>query len=56
MPNCYRKDEYGNIYKLLYLNASAIEELKEDILAVGESLDLKIATGKTLDLYGEMVE
>lgn len=56
LPDCYRKDEYGNIYKLLYLNASAIEELKEDILAVGESLDLKIATGKTLDLYGEMVE
>ena len=55
LPDCYRKDEYGNIYKLLYLNAS-IEELKEDILAVGESLDLKIATGKTLDLYGEMVE
>ncbi len=36
LPDCYRKDEYGNIYKLLYLNASAIEELKEDILAVGE--------------------
>ncbi len=28
LPDCYRKDEYGNIYKLLYLNASAIEELK----------------------------
>ena len=56
LPDCYRKDEYGNIYKLLYLNASAIEELKEDIFGCGESLDLKIATGKTLDLYGEMVE
>lgn len=56
LPDCYRKDKEGNNFKLLELGIGAINELKEDILAVKASLDLKQATGKTLDLYGEMLE
>ncbi|MDO4330667.1 MAG: DUF2612 domain-containing protein [Lachnospiraceae bacterium] len=56
LPDCYRKDERSNNYKLLELNALAVSELKEDIQKVKDSLDLNQATGKTLDLYGEMLE
>lgn len=56
LPDCYRKEEDSNNYRLLELNALAVKELKADIQAVMDSLDLKKANGKTLDLYGEMIE
>ena len=55
LPDCYRKDEGSNNYKLLEINAAALKELREDIRAVGDSLDIGKAFGKTLDLYGEMM-
>lgn len=56
LPDCYRKDSEGNNYKLLELNQAAVLELRTDIAAVREALDLNLASGKTLDLYGEMLE
>lgn len=56
LPDCYRKDKDGNNYKLLGLNEAATEELREDIEAVRDALDLNLASGKTLDLYGEMLD
>ena len=56
LPDCYRKDQNGNNHKLLELNQAAAEILLADIEAVRNTLDLNLATGKTLDLYGEMLE
>lgn len=56
LPDCYLKDEGSNNYKLLELNRQAAEELRKDLQAVSDALDLKQASGKTLDLYGEMLK
>lgn len=56
LPDCYRKDKNSNNYKLLHINSMAIEELKKEMLDVWNALDLNQAIGKTLNLYGEMVE
>ncbi len=55
LPDCYRKDADSNNYKLLELNSLAVEELKADIKAVKNVLDLNLAAGKSLDLYGDML-
>lgn len=55
LPDCYRKDQDSNNYKLLEFNSQAIEELKADIKAVKNVLDLNLAAGKSLDLYGDML-
>lgn len=56
LPDCYRKDMAGNNYKLLELNGQAVDELREDIRSVLDVLELNLATGKTLDLYGDMLD
>lgn len=55
LPDCYRKDQESNNVKILELGRLAAEQLRADIRAVLESLDLGHATGKTLDLYGDML-
>lgn len=55
LPDCYRKDQESNNVKMLELGRLAAEQLRADIRAVLESLDLGHATGKTLDLYGDML-
>ena len=56
LPDAYFKGTSGNNYKMLHLNELATNELSEDITKVLNSLDLMTATGKTLDLYGDMVK
>lgn len=56
LPDCYRKDPESNNYKLLEINSLAVSELKADIGAVADVLDLNRAGGKTLDLYGDMLQ
>lgn len=56
LPDCYRKDGGSNNFRLLELNRQATEELREDLKAVLNVLDLNQATGKTLDLYGDMLQ
>lgn len=55
LPDCYRKDPDSNNFKLLELGQEETGKLRSDIQAVLESLDLGHATGKTLDLYGDML-
>lgn len=55
LPDCCRKDEDSNNHKLLELERLATEELRLDIKAVLDSLDLNQANGNTLDLYGDML-
>lgn len=56
LPDCYRKDSQSNNYKLLGLNHLSVRELRQDIQAVMDALDLNIASGRTLDLYGDMLQ
>lgn len=55
LPDCYRKDMDSNNYKLLELGAAAARGLREDIAQVRDMLDLNQVTGRTLDLYGDML-
>lgn len=55
LPDCYRKDPKSNNYRLLQLNESAVGELRQDIEAVRNMLDLSQASGETLNLYGTML-
>ena len=54
LPDYYRKDANSNNYKILEIEKHALRKLDEDISAVYDTLDIWKATGKTLDLYGEM--
>ncbi len=55
LPDCYRKDKDSNNHKLLELGHYAAEGLKKDIASVRDMLDINLAEGKTLDLYGDML-
>lgn len=55
LPDSYAKGKSSNNYKLLNLNEQAIADAKADAQAVFNMVDLQQATGRTLDLYGEMV-
>lgn len=54
LPDSYKKDAISNNYKLLSLEQSLVQALRDDIEAVQETLDIRVATGKTLDLYGSI--
>lgn len=55
LPDCYAKDKDSNNYKLLSIAKYSIDKSRAENEKIYESLDLNKATGKTLDLYGEMV-
>jgi len=55
LPDAYRKTEDSNNNKLLSLQEYAVKALIDDLSDIQGSLNLDTATGKTLDLYGEMV-
>lgn len=54
LPDCYDKSEQSNNYKLLAINKATMEEYRADTAELYEALDIDKATGKTLDMYGEM--
>ena len=54
LPDSYQKHSESNNYKLLLMEQRLVGDLREDIRAVQETLDLYSATGKTLDHYGAM--
>lgn len=54
LPDAYRKDTGSNNHKILEIEKGATDKLREAIRAVYDSLDIDNATGKTLDMYGEM--
>ena len=55
LPDVYRKDTSSNNYKILNIQKIEIDGIKEDTEDVYNTLDLDQATGKTLDLYGDML-
>lgn len=55
LPDSYAKGTESNNYKLLNLNEQAIADVKADAQAVFDALDIEKATGRTLELYGEML-
>lgn len=55
LPDAYSKANDSNNAKILAIEKSALDSLRETINAIYESLDINNARGKTLDLYGEMV-
>ena len=55
LPDAYSKGRESNNAKILEIEKSAIDRLREEITGIYEALDLDNAKGVTLDLYGEMV-
>ena len=55
LPDAYCKTADSNNAKLLEIEKSAVDKLRETLNAVYESFDIDKAYGKTLDLYGDMV-
>lgn len=55
LPDVYRKDTDSNNYKILNIQKIEVDGIKSDTEDVYNSLDLDQATGKTLDLYGDML-
>lgn len=55
LPDTYRKTPDSNNAKLFEVEKSVTDLLREDISAIYDSLDIDLATGATLDLYGEML-
>lgn len=55
LPDSYRKDKDSNNYKLLELTGQQANDLKKDFRAIYDCLDLDTVTGRTLDLYGLML-
>lgn len=55
LPDSYAKGTHSNNYKLLNLNEQAIADIKADAQALYDILDLKNASGRTLDMYGDML-
>lgn len=56
LPDVYRKDQDSNNYKLLLLEQRLVLAFSLDIQDVQDTLDIYSATGKTLDLYGDMYD
>ena len=56
LPDCYEKKATGNNNKLLSLSKNLTDQLKKAVNDLEKSLDLNLAYGKTLDLYGAMYE
>lgn len=54
LPDAYAKGDDSNIKKLLDIEKYEMDQLRASLNAVYDSIDLDKATGKSLDLYGEM--
>lgn len=52
LPDSYKKSESSNNYKLLSIEQRSVKSLTDDIEAIRNALDIRKATGKTLDHYG----
>lgn len=55
LPDAYSKGSDSNNAKILAVEKSALDQLHDAVSAIYDSLDIDKATGKTLDLYGDMV-
>lgn len=55
LPDYYEKSKSSNNYKLLKIEKVSVDTLDNDIKDLLEMLEIDNAIGKTLDMYGEMV-
>ena len=55
LPDAYNKAADSNNAKILEIEHYESSELRKTLAQVYDSLDIEKATGKTLDLYGEMI-
>lgn len=55
LPDAYLKTPESNNAKLLAIEKEAVDLLRADTRAIYDSIDLELATGATLDMYGEML-
>lgn len=55
LPDAYRKAKGSNNWNLLEVEKRTMDVLRAELRAVYNSLDPDKASGKTLDLYGDMV-
>lgn len=55
LPDAYAKEPESNNYKLLSINHGTVEEIYQDLMGIDATNDLLNASGKTLDLYGQML-
>lgn len=53
LPDAYKKDVRSNNYKILEIERTANNELRECLSEIEKALDIENATGVTLDMYGE---
>lgn len=54
LPDAYSKSDDSNNAKILSVEKRSMDALRESIRVIYDSLDINQATGKTLDLYGDM--
>ncbi len=54
LPDAYRKDKDSNNHKILAIDKHSSDKLRSAANSLFESLDIRQATGGTLDLYGEI--
>lgn len=54
LPDSFQKGKNSNNYKLLLIEQKPVDSLRNDIDAVQNTLDIYTASGKTLDLYGDI--
>lgn len=55
LPDAYRKTPDSNNAKLLQIEKEEVDRLRAETRAIYDSIDLELATGATLDMYGEML-
>lgn len=55
LPDAYKKTPDSNNAKLLEIEKGINDLLRSEIEAIYDSLDIDLAAGTTLDLYGEML-
>lgn len=55
LPDAYSKGSESNNAKILEIEKSATDSLREAVSAIYDSLAIENAYGKTLDLYGDML-
>jgi hypothetical protein len=55
LPDRYRKTKDSNNARILDLAKSSLDELRKAVSDVYDSLDIDKATGKSLDMFGDMV-
>lgn len=55
LPDAYAKTEGSNNAKILNIEKQTMDELRNALNSIYDSLDIERASGKTLDMYGEML-